>query len=74
MKKEKEDELDRSSFLDFKTHKIELQKGKKTSRVGTRETLKKRREYRELVVFFFLNYLQGHYTKTENSKRKIWRK
>ena len=53
MKKEKEDELDRSSFLDFKTHKIELQKGKKTSRVGTRETLKKRREYRELVVFFF---------------------
>lgn len=73
MKKEKEDELDRSSFLDFKTHKIELQKGKKTSRVGTRETLKKRREYRELVVFL-KNYLQGHYTKTENSKRKIWRK
>jgi len=72
MKKEKEDELDRSSFLDFKTHKIELQKGKKTSRVGTRETLKK--EGNIASWLFFFNYLQGHYTKTENSKRKIWRK
>lgn len=54
MKKEKEDELDRSSFLDFKTHKIELQKGKKTSRVGTRETLKKKKGISRVGCFFFL--------------------
>jgi len=52
MKKEKEDELDRSSFLDFKTHKIELQKGKKTSRVGTRETLKKEGNIASWLFFF----------------------